>query len=257
MSTHPLAGKTALVTGSSQGIGRAIALKLASLGANVIINYRSSSTLADAVVSTINSSGTGHATAIQADVSSLAASKALIETTVATYGSLDTLVLNAGLLAQNGSLADTTEESFDRLYATNVKAPFFMAKEAAKHLCAAPGGGRLVFFSTSITHLSSVTPNYLLYASTKGAIEQMARVLAKDLGSRGVTVNTISPGPIATEAFFEGKSEGVVKGIEGVHPMGRIGRPEEVAEAVAWVVQPGSGWINGVNLRVNGGMTVG
>jgi len=114
-----------------------------------------------------------------------------------------------------------------------------------------------MLFSTSLTAASFVTPNYLLYVSTKGAIEQMTRVLAKDLGRRKITVNTISPGPIATDAFYEGKTEQIVKALEGFHPQGRVGQPEEVAKAIVLVASGESSWMNGVNFRINGGMTVG
>ncbi len=114
-----------------------------------------------------------------------------------------------------------------------------------------------MLFSSSLTAASTITPNYLLYVSTKGAIEQMTRALAKDLGRRKITVNTISPGPIATDAFYEGKTEQIVKTMEGFHPQGRVGQPEEVAKAVVFVASDDSSWMNGVNFRVNGGMTVG
>ena len=127
-------------------------------------------------------------------------------------------------------------------------------QEAVPHI---PEGGRVMLFSTSLTAASFVTPNYLLYVSTKGAIEQMTRVLAKDLGRRKITVNTISPGPIATDAFYEGKTEQIVKALEGFHPQGRVGQPEEVAKAIVLVASGESSWMNGVNFRINGGMTVG
>lgn len=114
-----------------------------------------------------------------------------------------------------------------------------------------------MLFSTSLTASSSITPNYLLYVSTKGAIEQMTRVLAMDLGRRKITVNTISPGPTATDAFYAGKTEQIVKVIESFHPQGRVGQPEEIAKAVVLVASDGSSWMNDVNFRINGGLTVG
>lgn len=127
-------------------------------------------------------------------------------------------------------------------------------QEAVPHI---PEGGRVMLFSTSLTAASFITPNYLLYVSTKGAIEQMTRVLAKDLGRRRITVNTISPGPTATDAFYYGKTEQSVNTLERFHPQGRVGQPEEVANAVVLVASGGSSWMNGVNFRINGGMTVG
>jgi len=120
-----------------------------------------------------------------------------------------------------------------------------------------PKGGRVILFSTSVTGFSAVQPGYLLYAATKGAIEQMSRVLAKDLGRRSITVNTISPGPTATDAFFVGKNEQILSMLKNTNPSGRLGEPEDIAKAVAFVAGPDSEWINGQNIRVNGGMTVG
>lgn len=114
-----------------------------------------------------------------------------------------------------------------------------------------------MLFSTSITASSSVQPGYLLYTATKGAIEQMTRVLAKDLGRRRITVNTISPGPTATDAFYVGKNEQIVDALRKVSPMNKLGEPEEIANVVAFIASPEAGWINGQNIRVNGGMTVG
>lgn len=247
----PLAGKIALVTGASRGIGRAIALALARDGASVVVNYVSSAGPAEEVVKQI---GSDRAVAIQADMSSLKAGKSLIEQTVQKYGRIDILVLNAAQLAQNGSLEDTTEELFDKLYATNVKAPFFMIKEALPHI---PKGGRVLLFSTSLTNSSSLTPNYLLYVSTKGAIEQMTRVLAKDLGPRGITINCLNPGPTATDGFYDGKTDDIVKHVTSLIPIGRLGKPEEIADMVAMVAKPESGLLNGQVIRINGGFTVG
>lgn len=117
-----------------------------------------------------------------------------------------------------------------------------------------PDGGRIIFFSTSLTAASSIMPNYLLYASSKGAIEQMTHVLAKDLGRRNITVNTISPGPTGTALFYEGKSEQTVKMIEGWAPANRLGKPEEIAGGVLFLASPEGSWVSGQNLRVNGGM---
>lgn len=114
-----------------------------------------------------------------------------------------------------------------------------------------------MFFSTSITALSSVTPNYLLYSATKGAIEQTSRALAKDLAKKGITVNTISPGPIGTDAFYEGKNDALIKTIGSWNPFNRIGTPEEIANVVQFIASPESSWVNGQNIRINGGMTVG
>ncbi|KAK2780883.1 hypothetical protein FQN53_000906 [Emmonsiellopsis sp. PD_33] len=250
-----LASKTAIVTGASRGIGRAIALHLASLGANIVVNYQSSSAAADEVVKSIEASGTGvSALAVKADVSYVSQGKELVEKTVERFGKVDILVLNAGLLVAGNSLEKTEEADYDRAFGTNVKGVMFLVKSALPHV---PSGGRILFFSTSLTAASTITPNYFLYAATKGAVEQMSRVLAKEVAPRGITVNTISPGPIGTESFYDGKSEAVVDMIAKWNPAGRIGRPEEVARVVGWISGEESSWVNGQNIRINGGMTVG
>ncbi|KAF7158945.1 hypothetical protein CNMCM5623_004124 [Aspergillus felis] len=246
-----LAGKVALVTGASRGIGRATALALAKDGAKVVVNYISSSSAADEVVKEI---GADHSVAIQADVSKLDDIKRLVQQTVDRFGKIDILVLNAGLLWQNGALDNVTEEDFDHLFSANVKGPLFTVKEAVPHI---PDGGRILLFSTSLAGFSMIMPNYLLYAATKGAVEQLTRALAKDLGRRNITVNTISPGPIGTDAYFVGKSEQMVEIQSKLAPAGRLGKPEEVANVVAFLASNESQWVNGQNVRINGGMTVG
>jgi len=245
-----LSGKVALITGASSGIGRATALALAKEGASVVVNYSRSSAPADEVVQLI---GSDRAIAIKADVSNMDDVKRLVAETVAKFQKIDILILNAAKLYLDKELATTEEADFDEAFGINVKGPYFLTKEAAQYI---PDGGRVIFFSSSLTSNSNIMPPYLLYAATKGAIEQMTRVLAKDLGRRSITVNTISPGPTATDAFFHGKSEGFLKIIAGWHPAGRIGKPEEVADAVVSVASPESSWMNGQNFRVNGGSTV-
>lgn len=119
-----------------------------------------------------------------------------------------------------------------------------------------PPGSHIVLLSTSLTNLTSITPNYLLYVTSKGAIDQMVRVMAKDLGRKGINVNAIAPGPTATELFFKGKSDELIKTIASWNPYNRLGTPEDIARAMAWMVGAGSGWVNGQVLKVNGGMTL-
>jgi len=246
-----LAGKVALVTGGSSGIGRATALALAKEGASVVINYSRSKGPADEVVAEI---GSDRAIAIQANVGKVDSVKDLVAQTVAKFQKIDILVLNAASINGNASLDNTTEADFDEAFAVNVKGQYFLTQEAAKYI---PDGGRVIFFSTSLTAVSTIMPIYLLYAATKGAVEQMSRVLAKDLGRRSITVNTISPGPTATDGFYTGKTEPILKAISAAHPAGRIAQPNEIADVVVFIASPESSWVNGQNLRVNGGMTVG
>ncbi|GBE89711.1 Versicolorin reductase 1 [Sparassis crispa] len=253
--TLPLAGKVALVTGASRGIGAAISRRLAADGANVVVNYVSNPSAAAAVVDSINAQtarGGGRAISVKADVGSTERGAHLIQETIREFGKLDILVLNAGIMG-NASLTEVTEEFFDRHFQVNVKAPFFMVKAAAPLM---KSGGRIILFSTSLTQNSMIAPNYLVYAATKGAVEQMTRVLSKDLGAKGLTVNAISPGPIDTDLFRTGKTEQVFNAIANMHPLKRVGQPDEVSPAVAFLARDDASWVNGQILMVNGGFTV-
>ncbi|KIK64890.1 hypothetical protein GYMLUDRAFT_258839 [Collybiopsis luxurians FD-317 M1] len=247
-----LTGKSAIVTGSSRSIGADIAIQLASEGASVMINYAGNAEAADAVVRTINSKGVGKAVAFKADVGTLAGSQALLDATLKEFGRLDILVLNAGIMGSK-NIADVDEAFFDAHFTLNVKGPLFLVKAAAPFMTE---GGRIIFLSTSLTVATTVLPNAVVYVASKGAIEQAARSLAKDLGSRGITVNVVSPGPVDTPLFREGKSEQVINFIAGLNPSKRIGRSEDIAPVVAFIASPAARWVNGQNIRVNGGFTV-
>ncbi|KAF3051261.1 hypothetical protein E8E11_010249 [Didymella keratinophila] len=249
-SPHPLAGKVALITGASKGIGAATALELASLGAKVIINSSSDAAPADELAKKI---GSERAIAIKANAADVGEIERLVEETVSWGGKIDILVPNAGLALMK-TLEQTKEDEFQRTMDLNVKGPYFVAQKATPHM---PPGSHIILLSTSLCNSSTITPNYLLYVTSKGAIEQMVRILAKDLGAKGINVNCISPGPTATDLFFQGKSEELVNRIASSNPFGRIGKPEEIAKAVAYFAGEGSSWVNGQILRVNGGMTVG
>ncbi|KAF2492327.1 NAD(P)-binding protein [Lophium mytilinum] len=243
----PLAGKVAIVTGGSKGIGAATVVELARQGAKVVINFSSDATPAEELVKQI---GPNNALAVKADAANVAGIEDLVKQTVAKFGKIDILIPNAGVLPMK-DLESTTEADFDRTFAINVKGPYFLAQKAAPHMSE---GGHIVFISTSLCVASSVAPNYLLYNSTKGAIEQMTRVMAKDLGRRGISVNAVAPGPTATELFMRGKPEQVVKTIAGLNPFNRIGTPEEVAQVIVMLSSGASSWVNGQVLRANGGM---
>ncbi|KAH8091042.1 hypothetical protein BXZ70DRAFT_954061 [Cristinia sonorae] len=248
----PLLNKVALVTGSSRGIGAAVARHLASEGATVVVNYVNSAKAAEEVTNDINAKGPGKAVAIKADVSVLKEGERLVEETVKQLGGLDVLVLNAAVM-DLATLDKVTEEQYQRHFDVNVKVPLFMAKAAAPHM---KSGGRIVFFSTSLTMNTNVPSNYLLYVSTKGAIQQFTRVLAKDLGAKGITVNCVAPGPTDTELFREGKPEALIQQFASMHPMKRIGTPEEIGPVVSFLAKEESSWVNGQTLFVNGGFNV-
>jgi len=248
----PLAGKVALVTGSSRGIGAAIARKLANDGAFVVVNYSSNYSAARTVVDSINEMHPNTAIDVKADLTNLACGRELLDKTIEAFGKLDILVLNAGIMGSR-SLVDVDEKFFDEHFLLNVKAPLFLVKAAAPLL---PEGGRIIFMSTSITKATTILPNTLTYAASKGAVEQFTRALAKDLGSRQITVNTVSPGPTDTELFRNGKSEQLIQALANLNPQKRIPPAEEIVPIVAFLASPGASWINGQNICVNGAFTV-
>ena len=245
--TQNLAGKVALVTGASRGIGRAIALRLAKDGAAVVVNYSGSAQQAEEVVAEVMRIG-GKAVAVQADVSKVADVRRLFDATFTNFGRLDVLVNNAGLLLTK-PVAEIGEEEYDRLFAVNVKGTFFCCQEAVKRMGT---GGRIVNFSSSTTVL--MLPGYAAYVATKGAVEQLSHVLAKEVGARGITVNVVSPGPTDTELFSQGKTEEQKQMYARMAALGRLGVPEDIADAVSMLVGPDAGWVTGQNLRVNGGL---
>lgn len=238
--------RVVLLTGGSKGIGKAIALRLAKAGAKVVINYSRDSNAADAVIKELG--GPDRALAVQADVSNVSEIERLVDQTVAKFGRIDVVIPNAGMLPM-ATLEKTSEDLFDRTYALNVKGPFFLAQKAVPHM---REGGRIIFVSTGTARASGVMPPYLLYTSTKGAIEQMTRVLSKEMGHRGITVNCVAPGPTATELFYEGKSEQLVNSIKAASPFNCIGVPEDIAELVAFVAGPESRWVSGQIIGANG-----
>ncbi|KAJ4415487.1 putative secondary metabolism biosynthetic enzyme [Gnomoniopsis sp. IMI 355080] len=246
-SITSLQGKVAIITGGSKGIGKATVVALARLGANVVINYSSDEQAAEETLAEVKKLG-GQAAVVRADVGTVAGVQSLVKQTVDAFSKIDILVANAGVLPMK-DLEHTTEADFDRTFAINVKGPYFLAQAAAPHMAR---GSHIIFLSTTLCTASTVMPGYLLYNSTKGAIEQMTRVISKDLGRKGVLVNAVAPGPTGTELFFRGKSEDMLKMIAGFNPQNRIGTPEEVAESIVFLSQ--SSWVAGQVLRTNGGM---
>ncbi|KAH8689156.1 putative oxidoreductase [Talaromyces proteolyticus] len=238
-------GKVALITGGSKGIGRSVAEQLVAQGGKVAINYSSDSTAADEVVSSL---GADNVLAIKADAGSMSGVNSMVEQTVAKFGKIDILVPNAGSMPL-ANLESLTEELFDKVYALNVKGPLFLAKAAVPHM---PSGSHIIFISTSLCHSSTVMPIHLAYCSTKGAIEQMTRILSKDLAPKGIVVNAVAPGPTATELFMRGKPDAMVEAIKKQSPFNRLGAPDEIAEAIVYL--SGTKWVAGQTLRCNGSM---
>ena len=244
--SQTLRGKRAIVTGASRGIGRAIAVKLGAMGASVAVNYVKDDDAAASAVTQIEATG-GHAIAVQADIRRVPAIQSLFERVLAEFGGLDILVNNSGIRLFR-PIAEVTEAEFDDIFAANVKSVFFACQLAAKRMA---DGGRIVNLSSSVTRV--LMANYGPYSATKGAVDQITRVLAKELGPRGITVNAISPGPTDTDLFRKGKTQEQIDGFAQATALGRIGKPEDIADAVALLVATEAGWISGQNICANGG----
>ena len=241
--------KVALVTGSSRGIGAAIARRLAAAGHAVIVNYAGRAADAEQVVKEIEAAG-GRAAAVQADVSKPADVVRLFDEARAAFGGVDILVNNAGVMHPGlVPLADTDDELLDRILSINIKGTFYTMRQAAKDL---RSGGSVVNLSTSVLGLA--LPGYSVYAASKAAVETMTSIFAKELRGRDITVNAVAPGPTATELFFTGKSEEQIEKMAKLSPLERLGRPEDIAEVVAFLASPQGRWVNGQTLRANGGM---
>ncbi|KAJ3761434.1 hypothetical protein EV360DRAFT_37801, partial [Lentinula raphanica] len=249
--TSHVSDKVALITGSSKSIGASIAKTLAAQGAFVVINYAKDSKSAEenGEVEHPQSQPQHQAIVIKADSSTISGGQHLLQETLRIFGRLDILILSAGLMGSK-SLSEIDEAFFDAHFDFNVKAPLFLVKAAAEVM--ARPGGRIIFLSTSLTAASTLLPNALCYVASKGAIEQITRVLAKDLGTRGFTVNTIAPGPVNTALFRAGTPQHVIDNIAAQIPTHRIAEPEDIAPIVAFLASPAAQWINGQILGVNG-----
>ncbi|KAK8951932.1 hypothetical protein KSP39_PZI003261 [Platanthera zijinensis] len=249
----PLHGRVAIVTGGSRGIGRAITIHLASLGASVVLAFASNSHLADLIVADINSSSPRpRAVAVRADVSDPDAVKTLFDRAEAAFASpVHILVNNAGIIDSGyPTVAATATEEWDRTFSVNARGTFLCSREAANRLIRG-GGGRIVNVTSSL--VGSLRPGTGAYTASKAAVEAMTKILAKELKGTGITANCVAPGPIATEMFFAGKTEEQVMGAVEESPLGRLGEPADVATVVGFLVTGAAEWINGQVIRVNGG----
>ncbi|GAA1528841.1 SDR family oxidoreductase [Streptomyces albidochromogenes] len=238
--------RVAIVTGGSRGIGRAVAERLAADGCAVVVNYAENAAEAEAAVAAITAAG-GQAVAFRADVADESAVAALFDLAEETYGGVDVVVNAAGVM-RLAPLASAALDELDRMLRTNVRGTFVVDQQAARRL---RPGGAVVNFSSSVLGLA--LPGYSAYAATKGAVEAMTLILARELRGRDITVNAVAPGPTATALFLDGKDEETVARLAGASPLERLGTPEDIAEAVSFLAGPAR-WVNGQVLRANGGI---
>ncbi|WP_026874736.1 SDR family oxidoreductase [Jiangella gansuensis] len=237
--------RVAIVTGGSGGIGRASALRLAREGIAVVVHFNSNKAPAEETVKAITETG-GRAVAAGGDIADETAATALFDTAERELGGIDVLVHTAGIMPLS-PIAQLDLEDFDRIQRVNVRGTFVVDKLAAQRMRA---GGAIINFSTSITRLQA--PAYGAYAASKGAVEAITLILARELRGRDITVNAVAPGPTATPLFFEGKSQELIDRIADNNPFQRLGTPEDIAEAVAFLAGPAR-WVNGQTIFVNGG----
>ncbi|MDE1915357.1 MAG: SDR family oxidoreductase [Sphingomonadales bacterium] len=239
--------KVALITGSSRGIGAEIALRLACEGFRVVINYAGNAKDAEAVAEKVKAAGS-EALVVRADIANPADVIAMFDATQAAFGRIDVVVNSAGVLNQ-APITEFADEVFDKTMAINVKGAFNVCREAARRLTT---GGRIINLSTSIIGMRM--PTYAIYIASKAAVEGITQVLAQELRGRGITVNAVAPGPVATELFLEGKSPELIDRMAKLNPLERLGQTEDIAPVVSFLAGPDGGWINGQTIRANGGM---
>jgi 3-oxoacyl-[acyl-carrier protein] reductase len=242
-----LDGRVAIVTGSSRGIGAAIARRLAADGASVIVNYVSDEASARDVVSRIEAAG-GQAFAVREDLTKLSAAEALVEAAVRRHGRLDILVNNAANLHVQ-PLESIRPEDYAWQMDLNLRTPLFLIQQAARHL---PAGGRVINISSRAAQRA--VPGAALYSAAKAGLEAFTRVLSQELGPRGITVNTVESGPVETDLLRRLVNEEGLQEMARSAALGRLGRPEDIADVVAFLASEDSRWVSGQTLAADGGM---
>jgi 3-oxoacyl-[acyl-carrier protein] reductase len=238
---------TAIITGASGGIGRAVARRLARDGFAVVVNYAGNASKAEETVAEIVASG-GRASAVQADVASAPDVERLFKTTMDTFGAVDVVVNCAGIMPLR-PIAGGDTEVFDKVIATNLRGTFVILAQAAQHVAS---GGRIIAFSTSV--IAKAFPTFGPYIASKAGVEGLVHVLANELRGRNVTVNAVAPGPVATELLFQsGTTDAEIDQLRTLTPLERLGQPEDIASVVSFLAGPDGAWINAQVLRANGG----
>ncbi|MGZ3117215.1 SDR family oxidoreductase [Streptomyces sp. H62] len=243
----PSGSRVAVVTGGSRGIGRAVSLRLAQDGLAVVVNYARDAGSADETVTAITEAG-GRAIAVRADVAEEKEVAALFDRAEEEYGGVDVVVNSAGRMTLS-TIADLDLAALDAMHRTNIRGAFVVAQQAARRLRA---GGSFVGFSTSV--VGAQFPTYGAYTASKGAVEAMVLIMARELRGRDVTVNAVAPGPTATDLFLTGKTPEQIEQLAKTPPLERLGTPEDIAAVVAFLGSPAGHWVNGQVLRANGGL---
>ncbi|MFI6339100.1 SDR family oxidoreductase [Streptomyces sp. NPDC050535] len=239
--------RVAVVTGGSRGIGRETAERLASEGFAVVVNYAGNEAEAGKAVAAITEAG-GQAIAVRADVADETEVAALFDTAESTYGGVDVVVHAAGVMTLS-PLVDLDLDALDRMHRTNIRGTFVVDQQAARRL---REGGAIINFSSTV--LALAIPGYTAYAATKGAVEAITLILAREMRGRDITVNAVAPGPTATALFLDGKDEETIARMAAQPPLERLGTPQDIAGVVAFLAGPAGRWVNGQVLRANGGI---
>jgi 3-oxoacyl-[acyl-carrier protein] reductase len=243
---NKMTDRVALVAGASGGIGHEVAVRLGQAGMAVVVHYAGNEKRAQAVTDEIVAKG-GRAIAIAADVADEAQVAAMFDQIEAEFGGIDVVVNTAGVMLLS-PLTELNFDDFDRMHRTNVRGTFVVSQQAARRV---RGGGAIINFSTSVIKIGLT--GYTAYAATKGAIDGMTMILAREMRGRDITVNAVAPGPTATPLFLDGKPQEVVDHLKSMPPLERLGEPKDVAEAVAFLAGPAR-WVNGQVIYVNGGV---
>ena len=238
--------KTVIILGGSRGIGKACALVLAQQGYNIILTYANNRAEAEIVSANITQQG-GHAAIAQCNISNADDVQQLFTETVAQHGEIYAVINTAGIAIMK-SIAEFSIDEFNHLIQTNITGTFNVLQAAYHTVCS---GGRMIMFSSNVTLTTPVT--YGPYAASKAAVETLVQTFAKELRGKNITINTISPGPTATEMFFKGKSEQTIQIFANMSPLERLGQPEDIANVVKFLLSDDATWVNAQVIRVNGG----